>query len=128
VPAGSIGGDPFTGRLIGPLGLIVVLVIAGIVIARVRGSRGATAGPSATAAFGASVSTPAEAAEMTALSDPVAPFLEPVPMRTGGDAGTVRPESGGAPVGDSVPPHDAGSWANARTISIHVEQLDTPEE
>jgi hypothetical protein len=136
LPAGSVDDTGFIGRLGAPLGLIAIVVIAGILLARLRGGKAAPV-PADAAAYGPSVSSAAEAAEMTALSDPVAPFLQPLrpspqpevpPVETGARGEHDEPQSAGTADPTSAGTTPQGTWANARTISIHVEQLDSDDQ
>ncbi len=96
-PASEV--DPFVGRLFMPIALIVGLVLAGFLLAKLRGrsAQGALAGGQ----------QGLEPELYSAFADPVAPFLEPVP-----------------PADEAA--EDA--WANVRTIAVHVEEIEPREE
>ena len=98
IPAGPASEiDPFAGRLVLPIALIVALVLAGFVLANVKGRapRKALAGASgsgAASAAGAAGLDAGDAADLepelySALVDPVGPSFEPVPSADHG-AGT----------------------------------------
>jgi hypothetical protein len=108
-PASEV--DPFVGRLALPIGLITALVLAGFLLAKVRGP-GRQPAPAGAAAAGAAAAGAPRDVDGTALSpelysalaDPVGPSFEP------------------------VPPAESDPWANARTIAVHVEQVEPHEE
>ncbi len=103
--------DPFVGRLFVPIALIVGLVLAGFLLAKVRGR-------SAQGALADGDGSGLEPELYSALADPVAPFLEPV-RRAAHDASRAGP----VPYPDAEDP-----WANAPTIAVHVEQIDPTED
>jgi hypothetical protein len=126
--------DPFVGRLVTPVGLIAALVLAGFLIAKVKGrspaaaAAAASSGPAASPAGGAAAAAGAAAADesslepelYSALADPVAPFLEEVPHATdaaGWVPAPAQPANGGP-----------DPWASVRTIAIHVEQIEARED
>jgi hypothetical protein len=116
-PASDLGS--FAGRLLVPVAVIVALVLAGFAFTRARAPRPAAAEATDAdvdgRAGGSGDGTGLEPELYSALADPVAPFLEPVPHAN-----------------ESLPPAAPASapdpWANAKTIAIHVEQVEKPED
>ena len=93
------------GRLVLPIGVIGILIVAGFLLAKARARPTLVGSAGRGAAIRSAVDVDPE--PLSALSDPVSPFLEPIPP-----APTAAPDP----------------WANAKTIAIHVEQVDTGKE
>jgi hypothetical protein len=143
LPAGpTAGGD---GSLVGvavPVGAIGALMLVAFLLARGRWrpvaarsgvSAAASGGGAAGGRAGGSRRANDEPDALSALNDPVAPFLEPV------TAAAAAPESvapvAPAPIGTpshasdqpATPPAPADPWSRARTISMHVEHIEADD-
>ena len=102
--------------------MIVGLVLAGFVLAKLRGRNPGAALAGAGLGAGAPLDLDGSVLEpelYSALTDPVGPAFEYVsPAETHGSPGSTA--TSGDPESDP--------WANAPTITVHVEQIEPREE